>query len=191
MIQKDERGFTLVELLISIGMFSIIMIAIIMFITTGTRSYNYTKSELNLQKESQMLIAQIRDLAYNANYTYFDTSKDALFLEKVVYKPSATNSSDPLATPIPAKQEVEERNVVYMKDGKLYVEECSKTGSVMSAPTYGADEDDLLSDYVTSFDAKIKKADIQLTIKMKNRKTKEYKINEGITLRSGFTTPTP
>ena len=55
MIQSDEKGFTLVELVISMGMFSVVMLAILIFMTTGTRSYGTAKNELNLLMESQML----------------------------------------------------------------------------------------------------------------------------------------
>mgnify|MGYP002707668984 FL=1 len=54
MRRKDENGFTLVELVISMGMFSIVMLAIMFFLTAGTKSYGHSKSELNLQMESQM-----------------------------------------------------------------------------------------------------------------------------------------
>lgn len=60
MRRKDENGFTLVELVISMGMFSIVMLAIMFFLTAGTKSYGHSKSELNLQMESQMLLNQIR-----------------------------------------------------------------------------------------------------------------------------------
>ena len=53
MRRKDDNGFTLVELVISMGMFSIVMLAIMFFLTAGTKSYGHSKSELNLQMESQ------------------------------------------------------------------------------------------------------------------------------------------
>ena len=39
MRRKDENGFTLVELVISMGMFSIVMLAIMFFLTAGTIRY--------------------------------------------------------------------------------------------------------------------------------------------------------
>ena len=45
MRRKDENGFTLVELVISMGMFSIVMLAIMFFLTAGTKSYGHSKSE--------------------------------------------------------------------------------------------------------------------------------------------------
>ena len=176
-------------------MFSIVIVAIIMFMSTGTRSYQYSRLELNLQKESQMLIAQVRDLAYNANYAEYDATHNALILDTVQYQPS-TPVADPLATPIPGKSVITERNAVYLLDGKMYVEDCATTdpatGAVtISAPTYAGNNEDLLSNYVTAFTATTNKQDVQLKITMKNGRSKEYKVNEGITLRSGFRTPTP
>ena len=42
MRRKDENGFTLVELVISMGMFSIVMLAIMFFLTAGTNSYGHS-----------------------------------------------------------------------------------------------------------------------------------------------------
>lgn len=84
MRRKDENGFTLVELVISMGMFSIVMLAIMFFLTAGTKSYGHSKSELNLQMESQMLLNQIRDITYSSNYAKYDSTHKALILYDVV-----------------------------------------------------------------------------------------------------------
>ena len=83
MRRKDENGFTLVELVISMGMFSIVMLAIMFFLTAGTKSYGHSKSELNLQMESQMLLNQIRDITYSSNYAKYDSTHKALILYDV------------------------------------------------------------------------------------------------------------
>ena len=48
-------------------------------------------------------------------------------------------------------------------------------------------DDFLFSRYMQDFKATIKKNDVQLTIKMKNGKSK-YELNEGITIRNGWIT---
>lgn len=48
-------------------------------------------------------------------------------------------------------------------------------------------DDFLFSRYMQDFKATIKKNDVQLTMKMKNGKSK-YELNEGITIRNGWIT---
>ena len=144
MRRKDENGFTLVELVISMGMFSIVMLAIMFFLTAGTKSYGHSKSELNLQMESQMLLNQIRDITYSSNYAKYDSTHKALILYDVDKVPAPT-------------------------------------------PTWVAMDEFLFSRYMQDFKATIKKNAVQLTIKMKNGKSK-YELNEGITIRNGWIT---
>ncbi len=77
MQRKEDDGFTLIELIISMGVFSIVAIALVLFMQTGTNSYQRARNELNLQMESQMLINQIRDMAYSANYAEYEPGAGA------------------------------------------------------------------------------------------------------------------
>ena len=186
---KNEDGFTLVELVISMGMFSIVMLAIMFFLTSGTRSYGYAKNELNLQMESQMLLNQIRDLTYSSNYVTFDSTNKALLLYDVEKVPAPTPS--PGATPNPSAPKVVKNakvTAVYLKGKKLYLRKDLDPTAVDAATltsTCVASDDYLFSRYMDDFDAKINKNDVQLTIKMKNGNRK-YELNEGITVRNGW-----
>lgn len=185
MLRKDERGFTLVELVISMGMFSIVLIAIMIFMTSGARSYQYTKTELDLQQESQMLINQIRDMIYTSNYAEYDDTKHALTLYQIKRLPSSTAGSGSSATPVPASKQVTNKKVIYWDDAseKLYLEELSDD----STPSYPKNDDHLFSRYMTGFSATVNKNDVQLKITMKNSKNK-YELNEGVTIRNGWVT---
>lgn len=118
MLKREEDGFTLVELVISMGVFSIVAIAIALFMQTGTNSYQNARNELDLQMESQMLINQIRDMAYSANYAEYDAPTATvdpsaspgttavpmphtltLYQIKVDYTPAPTGSAAPASTP--------------------------------------------------------------------------------------------
>ncbi|MDE6851593.1 MAG: type II secretion system GspH family protein [Lachnospiraceae bacterium] len=123
MLKREEDGFTLIELVISMGVFSIVAIAIALFMQTGTNSYQNARNELDLQMESQMLINQIRDMAYSANYAEYDAPAATvdpsaspgvtavpmprtltLYQIAVDYTPAPTGSatSTPAPTPDPA-----------------------------------------------------------------------------------------
>lgn len=108
--RREEDGFTLIELIISMGVFSIVAIAIALFLQTGTNSYSRARSELNLQMESQMLINQIRDMTYSSNYAEFQpgaaaTDPSYLRLYQIKKDYAWTPSPAPsgaAATPTPA-----------------------------------------------------------------------------------------
>lgn len=192
MIQSDEKGFTLVELVISMGMFSVVMLAILIFMTTGTRSYGTAKNELNLQMESQMLLNQIRDLTYSANYATYDDTNKALLLYDVQKVKTATPSpgvSSPAPSAAPATKTAKV-TVVYMKDDALYLKkdlDPSLVDPATLSSTCAASDDYLFSRYMSDFKASINKNDVRLTIKMKNGNSK-YTLYEGITIRNGWVT---
>lgn len=194
MRRKDENGFTLVELVISMGMFSIVMLAIMFFLTAGTKSYGHSKSELNLQMESQMLLNQIRDITYSSNYAKYDSTHKALILYDVDKVPAPTPSAGAtaasVATAAPAPTKTAKVTIVYLVDDKLYLRKDLDPTAVDAASlttTCVAMDDFLFSRYMQDFKATIKKNDVQLTMKMKNGKSK-YELNEGITIRNGWIT---
>ena len=79
-IKKDHRGMSLVELVVSLLIASVVVIAIGGFLSVGTKSYLMTNTETQLQKESQIALNQIEDLmlvAQSYDYqSYFVASKE-------------------------------------------------------------------------------------------------------------------
>jgi prepilin-type N-terminal cleavage/methylation domain-containing protein len=61
-----NRGFTLIELIVSLTVASIVLLAIGTLMSVGTKSYYSTSTEIELQKESQIAINQINDLMIKA-----------------------------------------------------------------------------------------------------------------------------
>lgn len=59
---KDQRGFTLVELLIGIVILSIVTAAVCSFIIVGSKSYAAANTEIMLQQEAQLALNQISDV---------------------------------------------------------------------------------------------------------------------------------
>lgn len=67
----DNKGFTLVELMIGIAIMSLLSISIVTFIGYGSRNYRKAQEEVTLQVEAQTIINQLSDLiieAYNVKY---------------------------------------------------------------------------------------------------------------------------
>jgi prepilin-type N-terminal cleavage/methylation domain-containing protein len=61
MKQKNNRGFTLVELIVSVAILGVIAMAAAGFLVTGTRVYRSVNYSLRLQYESQLAMAQVED----------------------------------------------------------------------------------------------------------------------------------
>lgn len=79
---KDQRGFTLVELLIGVVILSIVTAAVCSFIVIGSRSYAAANTEIMLQQEAQLAMNQISDVVIDTtrsvNYAGFSSPEDGL-----------------------------------------------------------------------------------------------------------------
>lgn len=66
-MKQDNRGFTLVELIIGIAILGIVSVAVLGFMASGGRSFKRATTEVNLQFESQTVVNQLNDLLIEAN----------------------------------------------------------------------------------------------------------------------------
>lgn len=64
----NNKGTTLIELLVSMAISSIVIGMIIMMISAGSRSYNIAQDEVNIQTQSQTTANQIEDILIEANW---------------------------------------------------------------------------------------------------------------------------
>lgn len=205
MLRQDERGFTLVELVISMGMFSLVMIAILVFMTSGSKSYGYSNGELNMQMESQMLIGQVRDMVYDSNYAEYQPSKQALILYKLSVPPRET---EPVTEKVITRAKISnivKKRVIYWRNEKLYYQEVkppqptavpgATPGATLppavptdDAPTYPTDAEHLLCDFVKTFDVSVTKktGDVRFQAKLKNNVNNHYDLDEKISMRSSW-----
>lgn len=65
-LKKDRRGFTLVELIVTILIMSIVMVAAAGFIITAANSYRVANIEIELQNEAQTAMNQFNDILIEA-----------------------------------------------------------------------------------------------------------------------------
>ena len=64
--KSDQRGFTLIELIVTIMIMSIVMVAAAGFIITAANSYRVANIELELQTEAQAAMNQLNDILIEA-----------------------------------------------------------------------------------------------------------------------------
>ncbi len=67
MKRLNNKGITLVELVISIGIFALIMVAVFNILTVATRSYNKNTTEVSVQNEAQSLMGHLENIISGAS----------------------------------------------------------------------------------------------------------------------------
>ena len=78
---KNNKGFTLVELMISITIFAVVVTAALGFMLAGSRSYSSVTNRVNLDFESQLAMNQLSDYIIDCNAClYYDTGSDTLYV---------------------------------------------------------------------------------------------------------------
>lgn len=160
---------------------------------SGTRSYSNTKAELDLQMESQTMMAQLNTMVLEANCVNYDAAHKVLALYQI--------ETEKVALPVPSdatsslpKYEVHKK----VKDLKmikfngsnkqLYLEEHDT--DVLLPASGGAlaySEDELLGDYVTSFDVDVNGSNVTIRMRME-KQNKKYELVETTKMRSGLVT---
>lgn len=80
-MKKDQRGFTLVELIVAILIMSIVMLAAAGFIVSAANSYRVSNIEIELQMEAQTAVNQLNDILIEAKeYTVQENAGGAVSL---------------------------------------------------------------------------------------------------------------
>lgn len=64
----NNKGYTLVELLISMVITAIVVTIVISFLVTNSKNYTYASEEVNLQVESQTVMNQLYENIIEANW---------------------------------------------------------------------------------------------------------------------------
>lgn len=64
--RKDNKGFTMIELLIAIGIMSVVIVTVGTLMTTSSRTFNALGTETKLQSEAQLVANSISNLAMDS-----------------------------------------------------------------------------------------------------------------------------
>lgn len=75
-VRKDQRGFTIVEVLVATAILSIVVLTVCAFIVVGSKSYASANSDINVQQEAQLSLNQMSDVLIDTtrsvNYVGYD-----------------------------------------------------------------------------------------------------------------------
>ncbi len=176
-MKKDNRGMTLVELIVAIAMSAVIMVAATFFLNNALRSYNAAAESIDLQMESQILMEQIATWVMEGSRVIVEDGGGALAVQ---YIPAEFSYDLGLTFTPPQKEET--RRVFWKNGRKLYMEELAGP----QAPDYEADarDENCIGEYIEDFSAVSEGADkVRVTIRMKAG-TQEYELSSEIALRN-------
>lgn len=163
MVKGDNKGLTLVELLIAMVITVIIAGAIIAFMNSGTQSYNFARNQLNTQIEAQTLINLISDRIMEGNNVAYDAAGNRL----VIYYVNGR------VTPAIVEKKVSIRWVPAQK--KLYLKDEMTLAS-----------EELFGEYVSGFSCTPGEDSLKIMLELKYNDD-SYKIEDEVKLRNTVT----
>lgn len=173
----NNKGYTLVELLVSMAITAVVVTIVISFLVTNSKNYTYASEEVNLQMESQTVMNQLYENIIEANWLelkdvnsdkalliYRSTGIDVVFLntaDKCLYLVENLTKSD-----------VADLSVIsYQKDENLMATNLSDMSM------YPADDESLIKDK-------------QITLYLKFENTSlQYNVEQNIQFRNRLVKP--
>ena len=164
-IELNNRGMTLIELMIAITMSFIIVTAATMFIGNAQKSYQNASESVNLQMEAQILMEQL---------TIYDIPRKT-------------------ATPLPSGviyDEQASKRVIWIADGKLYMKIFTNIADpdadTLSVTADDAKEENCIGLYVTGFIPAIDAANpAKVNLKLQlEQGSQKYEVENEIVVRN-------
>lgn len=188
-MKRNNKGLSLVELIVAIAIFAIVGLAIAGFMSFSSRNYSLANKNVKLQYEQQVVVNRLRDIVLGTSkgIGYDDTlktltvlgeginesGKDTIEVAQIRFIPNATDGE-------PGILRIKTISYPYNDDGSLPV------SKVSDIPAMGEGDGDELSDSVTDFSVDLSsvgkgKVTINITFKVGD---KEIEAHPEITLRN-------
>lgn len=186
MIREDNRGITLMELIIAVTISVIIMGAATLFIRSAIRSYDTASDTIDLQMESQIVMEQISTWIMEGNKVKVVNGNNL-----VIYQIPKKVDAAKLPTGVAQPDQNATKRIIGVNDGKLYMKVVGSISDVEADTDVGitdadAIEANCIGEYVVDFTPTILtgKAD-EVNIQMKlELGTQEYQLENVIKIRN-------
>lgn len=146
MKKPNNHGMTLIELILAMAISVIIIAAIAMFISTGSKSYETSHDEISVQMEAQTILNQIGDLVQEGNNVFYASTLYATGPVLFIYHTDQDSSTD------------DNMEIIWFDIGNhcmyLYkIKASEKDAKIQDIKNGNVEEDYLLGEYVTNFSA--------------------------------------
>ena len=191
-VQKDNRGITLIELIIAIAISTIIVGAATFLLSTAQKNYSSASATIDLQSEAQILMEQMGTWIMQGNRVEVNAAGDKLTVYQI---PRKVTTARP--TGAEALKTDTTKRLFWLSDkfnGKtmLYMKKFDGITDPDSDSTDVSDSDAILDncigEYVTGFSAvKDTSSDAKVTITLELRQGKQkYSITNEFKLRNAL-----
>lgn len=201
-LKRENKGFSLVELIVVIAIFSVVGVVIGGFLLAANRSYAVSANELDIQEEAQLVANQMQemilDTSLGISYQYVVTDDAGTELINYMENDAAT---------LPAGTLSQKDLYIYGRDyyyhiywdkenAQLYLVEYEKTASgyqpAEGMPATGV----LFGEYVSNFSVDLshvasdRMVSFDITFKKKNS-DRDYLVSRNVSLRNDVLTNKP
>lgn len=190
-VQKDNRGITLIELIIAIAISTIIVGAATFLLSTAQKNYSSASASVDLQSEAQILMEQMGTWIMEGNRVDVNATGDKLTVYQIPRKVTTNRPTGAEALKTDASKRVfwlsnklNGKTMLYMKKFDGIADPDHDTTDVADAD---AILDNCIGEYVTSFSAVEDTSKAKVTITLEFRQgTQKYSITNEFKLRNAL-----
>ena len=174
--RKNNQGFTLVELIVSMAILGIIALSASAFMIAGTRTYSSLNYAVRLQYEAQLVMAQLQEYTVDCTKGIaWDATQKTLYIAN---EDSDPDTNDAVVHMFVHNAAEGEQNIVYKRidcTGNTFVQQIDSTTSFAV--------DALMAEHVKSMDVVFIGNQAKITLEMV-RGNKTYSATQLIALRN-------
>lgn len=190
-VQKDNRGITLIELIIAIAISTIVVGAATFLLSTAQKNYSSASASVDLQSEAQILMEQMGTWIMEGNRVEVNAAGDKLTVYQIPRKVTTTRptGAETLKTDTSKRvfwisNKLKGKKMLYMKKFDGIADPDSDTTDVVDAD---AILDNCIGEYVASFSAVEDTSKAKVTITLEFRQgTQKYSITNEFKLRNAL-----
>ena len=190
-VQKDNRGITLIELIIAIAISTIIVGAATFLLSTAQKNYSSASSTVDLQSEAQILMEQMGTWIMEGNRVEVNAAGDKLTVYQIPRKVTTARPTGAEALKTDASKRVfwlsnklNGKTMLYMKKFDGITNPDSDTTDISDSD---AILDNCIGEYVTGFTVAKSTSDAKVTITLGLKQGKQkYSITNDFKLRNAL-----